>query len=752
MWDCKKCTRKGNQVSFIRQFYSIAEEETDDRALEEFARERPGISLEAAKHFGVVKYRGEFWIPGYGWDREKTEKVLNTIYPYRQLDPREKFKAVACPMMQHQLIGFEHLKGSDTLFICEGHWDPMAAWTMFSQIKGNGDVVFSDKVDLVGHPGSSFPEKHFDLLTDKNIYLLSHNDEAGTAGAKSLAELIAKKNIQIRSLKQLKWPNGTPSGFDIRDISQRLNVLDKGTLPQTLRINTPRDALTFIQSNSQKKIIIPANAGEIVPQKCESFQELMGAVSESLHTDPNTSTALALLLAIAISPRVPGLMLWMWLIGVPSSGKTTLAEIVSAALGFCHLQSSFNGLWSGIGSKDEKGLIDDVQKKTLIIKDFTVMLTKPQAKIDEILGQFRDIYDGSAEISYLTGKKLSFKDIIFGVIACVTHEIRKQDTAHLGARFLSFDLSTLVSNVGEVSKNNQNTDRLVDTGIDNIRSEIEHGVAPRKLIKPKCLAWGFLEHLGTRLEDPAFISDISAGFDDDFVTWLRSMAQWVAAARAPKLDDSNPSSPQVEAGTRLGKQLFKMAVCLTAVIYQRPVQTKEEVEQIKSHLLKLGWDTGHGRFQDVMAKVATEQQLSRKRIADDLGLSQTRLQKFLADLTEYGILQRTKVESSVSSTMGRPQASNALSAQYAAYAKRIGIWKKYEIINTNNNPAAKSAPVSKSGPATADPARSLAGRARRSEGQTQSSGNGQPSGSLASGRGALSISRRQPVQQEAGQH
>ena len=134
--------------------------------------------------------------------------------------------------------------------------------------------------------------------------------------------------------------------------------------------------------------------------------------------------------------------LWGWLIGPPGSFKTELTRTLEEYRHVKYLSSvSPAALCSGYDpdkSHEDVSLLKHLDRKILVIKDFTVMLSAKESDIQKIFGDLRDAFDGSFAKWFGTVGWRRYK-AKFGVIAAVTPEIDNFTIQHivLGERFLS---------------------------------------------------------------------------------------------------------------------------------------------------------------------------------------------------------------------------------------------------------------------------------------------------------------------------
>ncbi len=145
---------------------------------------------------------------------------------------------------------------------------------------------------------------------------------------------------------------------------------------------------------------------------------------------------------VVFANRLDSAPLWLYLIGPASSGKTVILQGMRGHKEIiCRSTMTYAGLVGGKG-KDKKitktPLLDLLNNKMLIIKDFTTMLSMRYEDLNAILGQLRDCYDGDMDRE-LAQETVSHTSK-FGVIAAVTNAIDRHLTvlADLGERFLSY--------------------------------------------------------------------------------------------------------------------------------------------------------------------------------------------------------------------------------------------------------------------------------------------------------------------------
>jgi hypothetical protein len=148
---------------------------------------------------------------------------------------------------------------------------------------------------------------------------------------------------------------------------------------------------------------------------------------------------------VIFANRLDSKPVWLYIIGPPGSGKTEILQSLTGHKSIFSISTlTSNTLISGMVQKQkgkDPSLLPKLDKKIMIIKDFTVLLKGRRDDLSAIMGQLRDVYDGTCRKVFGTGKSTYYKSK-FGIIAAVTSEIDKHlaALAPLGERFLSYRL------------------------------------------------------------------------------------------------------------------------------------------------------------------------------------------------------------------------------------------------------------------------------------------------------------------------
>ena len=163
------------------------------------------------------------------------------------------------------------------------------------------------------------------------------------------------------------------------------------------------------------------------------------------------------LLALILDPCLDSEPIWMFLIAPASSGKTVLLKSLhddkwSLLVDSITTKSFISGRTTinPVTKKEElvEGLLPKLNKKTLIIKEFTVTLSRGEETRKDIFGQLRGIFDreytaafGNYDIAMIPD---SWKHVKMGFIAGCTPFIDRYSNMNviLGERYLKIRLTT----------------------------------------------------------------------------------------------------------------------------------------------------------------------------------------------------------------------------------------------------------------------------------------------------------------------
>jgi hypothetical protein len=152
--------------------------------------------------------------------------------------------------------------------------------------------------------------------------------------------------------------------------------------------------------------------------------------------------------ATVLANRLPGEPLWLALVGPSSSGKTEVVRSCQTLLRTHRVDhfttATFASGFKPSGSKprnfENYGLLEDMmdgEPHIVVIEDFSVVLSKRWDVRNEIMGQFRKLYDGAWKAPFGNGVNIDWKGKC-GMIVCSTGKFDREMGAQsvFGDRFL----------------------------------------------------------------------------------------------------------------------------------------------------------------------------------------------------------------------------------------------------------------------------------------------------------------------------
>jgi len=328
-----------------------------------------------------------------------------------------------------------------------------------------------------------------------------------------------------------------------------------------------------------------------------------------------------IVLAVAISEKEAGEPLWLFIIAPPGSTKTEIVRSFSGdnfyTLDDLTSHTFISGLAFGKKDRTIRDLLPLLDKKILLMKDFTVVLDKNKDERKEILGQLRGIYDGYYEKKFGTkATKISYESR-FGFIAGVTPVIDRywKVMQQLGERFLKYRIH--LDRKKATAKAYENSGKEL-----RMRAEIQYCV--------KSFLKGL--NLQRKIKFP----------DEKYKNALVEMADFIATARTPVSggDEEFEYIPEPELPTRLIKQLKKLAICLARVHKKEEVED-EEIEIVR----KVCLDTIPPDRLLVMEVIKKGILPDAEMIADKIGMTQGKTRIILENLERLKLIDiKTRVE------------------------------------------------------------------------------------------------------------
>lgn len=595
-WDCKKCGCSGGFKKFLESIVELGKKSFVGKAASNLSSTR-GIKIDTFRMMGVgyLPASGLYTLPVWSDDMKS---ILNIkIY---SIDKSTFQNTATCQSAVYGLWAIPKVRDVyDSVFICEGEWDALTMVEIIASTEDTRSIV-------LGMPGSgSFRPELLTLCVGKTVYLLYDNDDAGQMGlAKATKQLIPVAGV----VKQLKWNDKDPKGYDVRDLyvkkfkcdaSQTISYLFNACKPYI-----PSDGESVGDGAGTDVAITPAS------QVYKTFKKWLHMPSTSI---------LDIIFGTIIANRLPGDPLWMFIVAPPGFTKTEPLLTLSGARGIETLSSLtpstlISGMNNGIG---DPSLIPQLNNKLLVIKDYTTILGLPETERDEIESILRDAYDGECSKPFGNGVFRKYKSK-FGIIAAVTPVIEHltEEHAALGARFLRFKQSTPTSM-------NSRRDYIV-RALDNMAKEQEMRTELNALSKKLLLA--------NYIKIPTC--------SDKMRERVIGLAQLISILRGTvhreKYTKDIIHRSYVELGTRVGKQILKL---LTGVAMFR--QLSEIDESCYSIAITVAKSSVVTRYVDALSFLNSGKSCSNSEVGIAMGLPPVTATIVLENLVMLGVIDKS---------------------------------------------------------------------------------------------------------------
>jgi hypothetical protein len=326
-------------------------------------------------------------------------------------------------------------------------------------------------------------------------------------------------------------------------------------------------------------------------------------------------------LAATIAHRMGLDPVWLLIIKPPGSGKTEIVNSLSLVTGAYPLSSlTPQTLASGRKVKGESAEFSLLQRlpggATLLLKDFTTILSLHREARAEILSQLREVADGSFHKEFGNGVVVDWRGQL-GFVAGCTEAI---DTHHaviqvLGERYI------------QVRPPAEDQLLIARRAIQNrgkeaaMREDLAQTVA--------AFANGLTLPRGEDMQVPEAIIDAIA-----------NLAALIVRARSAVIRDPYRREidyiPQPESTGRLAKQLASLGLAL-AVLERRPDMTAADY----SNVFQVGLDSiPRDRRTVLEALLRLDEEATTTRLATSIGYPSNATHRILENLTAMGLAER----------------------------------------------------------------------------------------------------------------
>ncbi len=339
---------------------------------------------------------------------------------------------------------------------------------------------------------------------------------------------------------------------------------------------------------------------------------------------------LDVMLAGHLANQLPSDPLWLIFIAPPSHTKT---ELLRAFDGYdqAYLISNLtpSTLVSGLKPKSntpDPSLIYKIDGKTLILKDFTTVLSMRSENQHEILSQLREVYDGQYTKAFGNGKVINWNGKVGFLAACTpVYDKHYGVIGTLGDRFLLYR-----SEIKDNRKMGMQAQKMVGQE-ERMREEIKNSVH-KFLDHFKNLDWG----------------NVVFQHDESVNKMIVDLASFSAYARCPVDRDYRDQcikyDPSPEGPARLVKQFMLIGKGL-ALVHGKTIIDAEIYEIVK----KIGQDLVSTQRLKVLrylwqaeAFESTEETKTTREISEAISYPSRTVSLITEDLKILGLLRSTQ--------------------------------------------------------------------------------------------------------------
>lgn len=304
--------------------------------------------------------------------------------------------------------------------------------------EGELDALTLESIDIPAVTAggvTSFKQELTGYFKGKKVFICFDNDKAGKVASEKVAQLLleAGAEVLIIDLPEIK------GGKDVGDYF-RLGHTKNDFLQL---VNEARRVKPEFKKVSGTQTPDSTNKPKLLDQQI-SYSEVEERVLKLL---PNSQTGLKLVLAVSASSSFPNpLMIWLLLVGVPSSGKTDLVRLIRDADSTYYLDNlTQNAFISGERASQQNkvhDLLPLLDKKCLVIKDWTSIFSLDEKMTKKLLGDLVGIYD--KEFTKFSSRRgnISYSSA-FSQLGCITPATLNRHTNYMnmvGPRFLCYTM------------------------------------------------------------------------------------------------------------------------------------------------------------------------------------------------------------------------------------------------------------------------------------------------------------------------
>lgn len=607
-YQCKKCGEEGNVYTFLTKLHQRLLAETTDAHLKALSKDRGGQPFDSfASHdvaFDEVGHRYLIPVPnGNG-------ALANLLAYAPKSEKRKPLPTTGCAL---HLYGLPDLKDEGPIYLVEGPWKKQALCWLLEKVGLDQDLY--SVLSTLG--AGSFKKEWAEKFKDRDVILMYDNDQTGSTNMDKVSKLLAPVASSVR---RIVWPASTEEKYGVNDF-----VADNR--------KTPKKAWRLLKS-----FVPEATTGsgkKARPKLVRKFFKdvLKDFRKATVHMSRTYEDVLTVVMAVVLSAQLDnsGLMsersripLWLFLVGPPGVGKTLLIHSFLEAAEQSHFLSCLtksqlvSGYSVGEGEEDPS-ILPKLRGKCLFVEDYTTIKSLPLGSQEELYGLLRSAYNGKFDQTFGNMQVRSYDDLYFSMVAGVTDVIHGDQRATLGERFLKIDV------MGEDTDEMQ----LMRAALNPMLGRIDEKAAKaEKLLRESVAAF---------LSNPFDIEKLP-DVPNWFIERLLSLASLGARLRAHVARQHGDLlyRPRAEVGTRLVKQLSKLARLVAYVLGKRTVD--KEVYRI---VHRVALDTMIGFNLEILhCLYSAKDGCILPDIGNALQISHSSIDRKLQDLQELGVVIR----------------------------------------------------------------------------------------------------------------
>lgn len=607
-FECKSCGVSGNKYTYLKLIYESMLAKTHKHALTRLSLKRKNFPVAA---FSAAKVAYNYFTSRWMIAVKNEKDGYTNIHTY---DGHNGSPLLSSPSCQVHLYGLEDLKPEGPVGICEGHWDAISLKYLLSRCQNQ-----SDQWSILAVPGASnFPDSDLKHIKGRDLHLFYDNDEAGHNG---MLKAVSELTPHCASIHTIEWPpNRFTDGYDLTDLVRETKIRPDQTFEELLSWCHQHDPSGSPEENIPK--LIRTTIEEVI----QDFKDT------GVYMYPGLRDALVVSLAVVESIRFKGEPLWLYCIGVSGAGKSLILESTLASRECLYRTAiTHRSLISGYKTNDgDPSLLAKLPTKSLIVKDYSNVLSLPSYEQDQLFSLLREAYDGRVYRDYGNGvirqyppPGSEFEDCRFSFVAGVTPDIYTRDNTALGERFLRF----------HIPRTGGDDLRAIETAMDD--SWRSHQRSRRRAASVAA----FL----SRLAPPSSSQEERDALPVPTVPqWyhqrLIALAQFVGYCRShvSRTKDDLDYDPAVESGTRMAKQLKKLSLSIARVIGHSSCD-----KDVYRLVRKVAWDTAHGKRRQIYKLIRFSKDGGECAwLSRTTGFASSTIYRQLRDMHALGVLKK----------------------------------------------------------------------------------------------------------------